>query len=335
MHILHYFELTLTLDSEKFSKLFNRAYEKSTLYADSDNDDKYVDYTLASKGITVTYHDKSHKKKVKFTINPDWLLGSDELDHDSIAKSLRKLETCIGDYFNSKYRLDDFKLTRMGLISDIDVREREKVTAYLKVLQRIGKVKGFSPSSNSWIDDDICFCLEGNSNGIEFMIYDLEKLAKDQLKEAASTRKKLKHWEKTEGILRIEVWLTAPKAVQSFTDETVASKQIADLLKNSEEILVTTFARIIPFGDFYKKKKAMEIIARKVTDRTMRRKMIRLLVLIPEKKSLLLAQKALNYRKIDKVMSAFFSIDLSPVTISKRHETKYLENLYEFFIERH
>jgi hypothetical protein len=33
--------------------------------------------------------------------------------------------------------------------------------------------------------------------------------------------------------------------------------------------------------------------------------MLRLVELIPDKKSLLLAQKALNYRRIDKVMNAF------------------------------
>ena len=60
--------------------------------------------------------------------------------------------------------------------------------------------------------------------------------------------------------------------------------------------------------------------------------MIRLVALIPEKKSLLLAQKELNYRRIDKVMDTFAAIDLSPVTLSKRHDTKHLENLYTYII---
>ena len=88
--------------------------------------------------------------------------------------------------------------------------------------------------------------------------------------------------------------------------------------------------RIIPFGDFYKKSKAVEIITSKVTDRTLRRKMLRLLVLVPEKKSLLLAQKALNCRRIDEVMEEFFLIEVSPVTISKRHDFKKLESLYKY-----
>jgi len=58
--------------------------------------------------------------------------------------------------------------------------------------------------------------------------------------------------------------------------------------------------------------------------------MLRLVGLLPDKKSLLLAQKALNYRRIDKVMKAFFDIEVVPVTISKRHEIKKLENLYNY-----
>ena len=45
-----------------------------------------------------------------------------------------------------------------------------------------------------------------------------------------------------------------------------------------------------------------------IQDTTIRRKMLWLLGLIPDKKSLLLAQKAMSCRRIDKVMKAFFDI---------------------------
>ena len=83
-------------------------------------------------------------------------------------------------------------------------------------------------------------------------------------------------------------------------------------------------------GDYYKKGKAIEIIHNKVSDSILRRRMLHLLTLIPEKKSLYLAQKAMNCRDIEKVMEEFARIDLSPVTISKRHYIKYLENLYHY-----
>ncbi len=60
--------------------------------------------------------------------------------------------------------------------------------------------------------------------------------------------------------------------------------------------------------------------------------MLRLLVLIPEKKSVHLAQKAMNCRNIEKVMEAFAKINLSPVTISKRHDVKHLEGLYVYLL---
>ena len=332
MHLQQYYEFSLTLDTEKFSKLLDRAYDKSKgEYQSYSDNDKYFDYALASKGVTITYHDKSYKKKVKLTVDPHWTLGGDGADRNDIEKSLRKLEAYINDYFGSQYELDDFILTKMGIISDINVHKRENVAAYLKVLQRVGKVKGFSPLSDNWLDDDTSFCLEGNSNGIKFMIYDLEKLAKDQLMESEPKRKKLRAiTEKTEGILRVEVWVKASRAIRDFTNETLASEQLAYLYENSEKIFLETFALVIPFGDLYKKSEAVEIIAKKVADRRLRWKMLRLLVLIPEKKSLLLAQKAMNYRRIDVVMDMFAKINLSPVTISKRHKTIYMENLYDY-----
>ena len=77
---------------------------------------------------------------------------------------------------------------------------------------------------------------------------------------------------------------------------------------------------------------AAEIVRSEVKDSIMRRRMLRLLTLIPEKKSLHLAQKAMNCRDVEKVMEAFTKIHLSPVTIAKRHEIKYLENIYSHFL---
>lgn len=58
--------------------------------------------------------------------------------------------------------------------------------------------------------------------------------------------------------------------------------------------------------------------------------MLYLIDLIPEKRSLWLAQKALQYRKIDEVMDAFAKIGLSPVTISKREQGQCFRSLYHF-----
>lgn len=91
-----------------------------------------------------------------------------------------------------------------------------------------------------------------------------------------------------------------------------------------------TFTHIVPFGDFYKKGEAAEIIQKQVNDAIMRRRMLRLLTLIPEKKSVHLAQKALNCRDVEKVMDAFAKINLSHVTISKRQNFKNLKCIYAY-----
>lgn len=90
--------------------------------------------------------------------------------------------------------------------------------------------------------------------------------------------------------------------------------------------------KVIPYGDFYKIDKAAEIVQNRVADRILRRRMLRLLALIPEKKSLYLAQKAMNCRNIEKVMEAFSDINVSPVTISRRHNVKFLKNLYDYIL---
>lgn len=132
------------------------------------------------------------------------------------------------------------------------------------------------------------------------------------------------------GLLRIEVRLTKPKAIRAFIGDASPTEQIASLSEQCKDIFLTAITKIIPYGDFYKKEDALEIIHREIQDAVLRRRMIRLVALIPEKKSLLLAQKELNYRHVDIIMDAFAKINLCPVTISKRQEIKHLENFYDY-----
>ncbi|SDF10750.1 hypothetical protein [Sporomusa acidovorans] len=327
MYLNYVFELSMVLDNEKFHNLLTRVC-KQTEYL---NDHKYIDQTLSSKGIVVTYQDKQYKKKVQITINSNVMLEGGDLDS---GKLIHKLERCVHDYFGSICNLNDFNLKRMIFMADIDVGSRAKVSAYIKVLQKIGKVKGFSPLSYDCMDADIGFCLDGNSNGIQFLIYDLEGLLASQFRKNETNHKKMKSIIKnSEGILRAEIRLTQPKTVRAYTDENDTSKQLAVLLENSREIFLATFVRVVPFGAFYKKDMAVEIIQREVKNMTFRRRMLRLVALVPEKKSLLLAQKALNYRKVDDVMKTFAKINVSPITISKRHDVKHLKCLYYYLDE--
>jgi hypothetical protein len=324
----HTFEITLNLDTNKFLELKNKAYykakKKNPLYLINNI---YYDHALKDHGIRIYYHDCNYKKKIKFIVNPTTMLGGNDIiklwkpNVDYISKLLRKLNKHIEDYFDSKYCLNDFKLTRIDFTVNIDVGDKENVYAYIKALHNIGKVKGFAPKYGKYddrIDPDRSFDLEGNSNGVEFAAYD---------KEAQSEQKEAK------GILRIEVRLTKSKAIRKYIKETVTSKQFKSLALNSKDVFLETFVNIVPFGDFFKKEEAVRLIEEEIPKKKHREKMLRLIELIPVKKSLYLAQKEMNDRNIDKIMDMFGKLYLSPVTISKRQKIKTLKNLYCYLLD--
>jgi len=319
------FEISMILDTDPFRRIFDNkvGYLKEL-------DDEYLDTSLAAKGITVIYRDSRYKKKVRLIINVGMVVD----DPSDTDKLLRKLNKRISEYFDHRYALEDFTLSGVTLVLDIDVGSRVNVSDYLKVLRRVGKVKGFSPVEYECFDSKASFYLSGNSNDTDFLLYDLERAVTNQLRDADAGRKQLQSAsDRTRGVLRAEVKLTKPKAIRKYADATDIASEIVEMTKNSKDIFMDTFIRIVPFGDFHKKDIAEEIVHREITDSIMRRRMLKLLALIPEKKSLHLAQKAMNCRDVEQVMMAFTKINLSPVTISKRHDIKHLENIYSYFLK--
>ena len=324
MYINQIFELSMVLDDERFHKVFKYAYGKMKFMENME--DEYIDRTIEGKGVMVIYRDSRYKKKIKLIVNVDRLLDGNKPDPDRI---LRKLNKRIGEYFEYKYTLDEFFISGMWIAVDINVGTHNDVEAYLQVLRRIRRVKGFSSVRYECFENVDSFCLEGNSNGIGFMAYDLEGLYQ-QLNDDDIKHKKLKSMiRESEGILRAEVWLTKTKTVRIYADKEDISAQIIALSEKCQDIFLETFVRIIPYGDFYKKGKAEEIIRAEIKDDRLRRRMLRLVALIPEKKSLYLAQKAMNCRNMEKVMDAFAKMNLSPVTISKRQNIGHLTELYK------
>lgn len=318
------FELSMILDADQFQKVFTTkaSYLKEL-------DDEYLDTSLAAKGITIIYRDSRYKKKVRVLVNAGVVVD----DPSYTNKLLCKLDKRIGEYFDHNYRLDNFTLSGVTLTVDINVGSRTNVSDYLKVIKRVGKVKGFSPVEYECFDKKASFCLTGNSNDIDFLLYDLEQAVIGQLRNTGARQKELQAaGVQTRGVLRAEVRLNKPKAVRAYTEASDVPGQIVEMVKNGKDVFMEIFTRIIPFGDFHKMDAAVEIVRSEIKDVTMRRKMLRLLALIPDKKSLHLAQKEMNCRDVDKVMEAFTKIHLSPITISKRHEVKHLNNLYSYFL---
>ena len=135
MNLNQILELSMVLDNEHFQKVFARSYNGED-YIDEDSGE-YMDRSLSGKGITVIYRDSQYKKKIRLIVNA-YLLVDDVSDMD---KLIRKLNKRIVEYFNGKYRIDDFVLSGINFVADMDVGTRANAMAYLKVLQRIGRVK--------------------------------------------------------------------------------------------------------------------------------------------------------------------------------------------------
>lgn len=315
-------DLTVMLDNNKFKKLFSRICSMSNCI--EENDEGYIDNSLADKGIVVLFRNSQYKKKVRLIVKPCIML--DDMEPDS-EKIVRKLKKRIDEYFGGQYQLADFKLSKAVLSTDIDVQSRENVSAYLKILHRIGKVKGYSQIHYDCFEKGTSFCLEGNSNSTEFLIYDLGRALYGQIGKKSIL-------DKTAGILRAEVRLVKSSSALNYTDTSDVSEQILNMLNNRRDLFFEVFAQIVPFGDFYKKDKAIEIIWNDVKNKALRRKMLQLVALVPEKKSLWLAQKAMNCRDMDRVMEEFARIDVSPVTIDKRSDMRQLENIYSFLSKK-
>ena len=321
MHINQVFELSMTLDSEQFQQIFNR------VLCDLEDGDgeEYVNRSLSHKGITVIYRKSQYKKKIRLIVNSALLLSGEEFDPNRAVHNLNKR---VSRYFEGHYSLDDFMLSRITLTADLPVGKQADVSAYLRILRKIGKVKNFSPADYEGFSEWNSFCLEGNSNDTAFLLYDLHSVLSECIE--TSDKQAVAH---TKGILRAEVRLSAKKAIRKYIKETDTAHQILSLHDRSQKIFIETFVKIIPFGDFYKKEDAVALVQSRVSDLRMRRRMLRLIDLIPEKKSLLLAQKAMQYRQMDKVIDTFAEIGLSPVTIGKRHNFEYLKTIYTFLLD--
>jgi len=332
---IHTLELALYSDSSEFNELLDNAYDNNHSIKKSDN--MYSDYTLSKHGIYITYHKDTYRKKIKLIVNPSKVLGCDGLKlwkpkKDNVLKLIRKLNKYINDYFDSKYRLEDFKLRRVDFTVNMDIISRKAVLSYIVFLHNIGRAKGFSYKYEygTKIKKDRSFDLIGNTNDIEFSIYDKEAELKDREKKSKRIHVEYNP-EDAAGILRAEVRLVKPKALRRYTDETDTAKQIMDLSFKCKEIFLDTFVEIIPPGDYYKMKKAKELVEEGIHNKKLREKMLKLLKLVPNKKSLYLALKELNYRNIRHLMETFAYINVSPVTISKRHNVKPpLKSLYSY-----
>ena len=98
MQIKTIFELSMTLDTEKFQEIYEPDYDDY----DYPENDEWVDRSLEDKGLVVLYRDSQYKKKVKMLVDTSVYETSD------MNSFIKKLDKRVTEYFDSKYHLKDF-----------------------------------------------------------------------------------------------------------------------------------------------------------------------------------------------------------------------------------
>jgi len=174
----------------------NQAKTKKTYNEESNKDFSYV-----KKGMTIWYHKAQYKKWIKLLINPSKILGLDDVislwnpNKHNAKEMLHELENLIAEYFDSRFALNDFILSRIDFTKNIRLGDKELVSAYINYLHNIKKVKGFSPKygkMDARHDDDSSFDLKGVSNGIDFTAYDKEAAVQQNIQNMALKQKEKK-----------------------------------------------------------------------------------------------------------------------------------------------
>lgn len=318
MRINEVFELTKVMEGNEFSRFFTQV-EGDVRY---NGGEEYVDSRLSYKGLTVVYRKSQYKKKLRLIVNVVLLMGKGGNESDKLIPRLRKR---MFQYFGDQLHLEDFTLTKSTFTTDLSLDDAAKVDDYIGLFRKIGKVKNFSPVSYEGIPKRDSFCLEGKSNGIAFMAYNLYAVLENSVGMG-----NLQMLDSAKEVLRLEVRLNSLKAVRGASGEEDVVDQLLYLLEHGREIFLDNCQKIIPSGDYYKKSDAAEIVRKEIHDLKLQRRMLRLIELIPEKKSLLLAHKALQYRRVDEVMDAFAKLGISPVTIGKREKPLFVDSLYRY-----
>ena len=153
---IHTFELTLNINTKEYNSLLSSAYKMakvnqsrlifSTMYTTGN---VRIDDALASKGITVQYHNYEFRKMIKLCINPSKVLGGSDLklwkpNRCNIGELMALLNQYIDDYFDSEYDMNFFELSRIDFTANLDVGEKN-VSSYIRLMYKIGKVKNFVP----------------------------------------------------------------------------------------------------------------------------------------------------------------------------------------------
>jgi len=309
-------ELTMLVNLKEFDELQERALYSSDKIAEVY--EGYIDKVMVDKGLCIIYHNNTKKRKIQVLAYAPLYVDSDDTETDqwnltdkNIDKLIEKLNKRIRKYFLDEYSLSDFKANMISILTEVNLN-KNKAHDYIRVFHKIRSVKYFSPvkyGKSDYEKKENYFGLIGNSSGFEFRVYSEDEES---------------------NILRIEVRLTKKSTIVDLSEQNSPEGQIKVIADKSSAIFKSALMSIVPPGDYYKRSDAIDLIYKKIPDMSMKRKMLRFMELITEKKSLFLAEQGVDYRKMGRILGAFDEISVSPITLSKRHKIKFLPSLYEY-----
>lgn len=287
------------------------------------------------KGIRVVIKKTKLGGYLKFIISLNDLLGTDDklslIDPHHIQEALNSADTMLTGEFGEGFSINDMELSRVDYCINVNVGSSENVRAYINLLYRCDKRKGYKVIGLECPDFDSTkgYTARNDIAGTEISFYDKQKQLEQRQYDDS---------ERASGILRIELRLTKSKAVKERTEGCINNhERIAYCIGNSRREILGVVRQLIPDGDYYTMKEARAIVRKSVKSQKLRERMLEMLKLTKKLGSIRLAKKEIRdkdpkikHEYFNMMMEEFENIGVNPVVLDKKSGVSTLPNLFTF-----
>lgn len=242
---------------------------------------------------------------------------------DDLINSLKLIETLLADIELPETLIKNFYLKRVDFCTNICLSSCDAVNEYMKLLHqgsypyKFNRLQEYSNSQRKWIATKNSFTV--NSKHIQFSLYNKYK----QLKEEAN-KYSLDEIEEAKGIIRIELRIERSvinrKEKKYDLEDAYAFLGFASQMANEDipRYLKMTYGS----GNFVTYKRAKEIIENAHYRESTKDLLLQMLSAVKETRSLQSVKKALGKKDYSKCMRLFNKLEISPITINKRANSK-------------
>lgn len=321
----------------EFNKLLSHLYAMSrgrfSIFQSEDN--VWHAEMFKGKGIRVVLKKTKLGGYLKFIISLNDLLGTDDklslIEPQHIQEALNSADAMLTGEFGEDFAINNLELSRVDYRINVNVGSSENVRAYINLLYRCDKRKGYKVIGLECPDFDSTkgYTARNDIAGTEISFYDKQK----QLEQ-----RKYEESERASGILRIELRLTKIKAVKEHTKGCINNhERIIYCIGNSRREILGVVRQLIPDGDYYTMKKAREILEKSVKSQKLQDRMIEMLKLTKRLGSIRLAKKELRnidskikHEYFNMMMEEFENIGVNPVVLDKKSVVSTLPGLFTF-----